>query len=116
MKKLLLIGMFVLLIAMVSAYPQDKWVRDSSGVILYNPRVELNAVSSPYSVLQAWHAAQLTKEDTSAVRTIGRSYAPLGLRLVKPLDIRKRWDRTGYTSVYGVDQQVIVPWQPRRTV
>ncbi len=116
MKKLLLIGMFLLFTAVVCAYPEDHWVRDASGVLVYGPRVEQNSISLPYSVLLAWHEAQRTKEDTSSVRTIGRFYDPIQLRLVKPLDIKKRWDRTGYTSVNGIERQAIVPWQPNRVV
>ncbi|MEK6964209.1 MAG: hypothetical protein AABX70_07315 [Nanoarchaeota archaeon] len=114
MKKLLLIGVFLLFTAVVCAYPQDHWVQDASGVLVYGPRIDQNAVSLPYSVLQAWHEAQRSKQDTTAVRTMGRVYDPFGLRLVKPLNIHKRYDRTAYTSVYGIDRQVIVPWQPGR--
>ncbi|HLD05436.1 MAG TPA: hypothetical protein VJG90_06980 [Candidatus Nanoarchaeia archaeon] len=113
MKRLFLISLFLLSLSVVSAYPQDTWVQGPGDVWLYSPRVEENLASMPYSVLQAWHVAKRTHDDTLGVRTLGRSYTPLGLRLVKPLNIHKRWDRTAYTSVYGVDRQVIVPWKPR---
>ncbi len=116
MKKLLLMGIFLFLLTLVNAYPQDKWVQGPGGIWMYSPRVEGNMQPLPYSVLQAWHEAQRTGANTDSVRTIGRDHDPIQLRLVKPLDIKKRWDRTGYTAVYDIARQTIVPWQPNRVV
>ncbi len=108
MKKLISLSLGIVLLSMMVS---------ATSVISEKPMFRPlgpSEVPEVYSVLHAWHVAQQSRQDTSAVRTIGRVYDPFGLHLVKPLDIGRRYDRTGYTAIYDIARQAIVPWQPGR--
>ena len=107
MKSIIFLVLSILLVSSVSAFfipadrlgPSDAW-----------------NVQSPSSQLREWHHEMQKGVAVPAIRVWGGAREYTGINRVKVFKIANRVDSEGYTAVYGVERNVIVPWQLFRTM
>ena len=109
--KSLLIVTFVLLLSLasVSAF-SSYW-----GGSLQLQRPLSSEMSRPFSELQSFHKARQLGLEFRPQPSIIKVFPPSGIEVVRPLNIRARAAREGYTAYYGIERQVIVPWRVVRS-
>ncbi len=111
MKSLLIVTFILLLsLATVSAF-SSYW--GSGSLQLQRPLS--SEMSRPFSELQSYHKARQLGLEFRPRPDIIKVFPPSGIEVVRPLNIRSRAAREGYTAYYGVERQVIVPWRVVRS-
>lgn len=111
MIKSLLIITLVLLLSLATVSASSSFWAGS----LQLQRPLSSEMSKPFSELQSFHKARQLGLEFRPRPIIAKVFPPSGIEVVRPLNIRSRAAREGYTAFYGIERQVIVPWRVVRS-